>query len=270
MAVVVEPVAFAGGVVFVFQEGVLRGGSKQRGAERFLRAIGRPVVTHGASSGFGQVALAVASAATGIPVHFFVHGSLGEPPAMRLAASIAPIHRIYTGAFGGLAAAAEAHAAAIGAEFVPMGVEDPRFVAIMIEELHTALTAWRADYRTHIRRMWLVTGSGTLLRILYALLPDTHFLVVQVGRTIWPEQLARPGAVRASDLFIVGKVKPEQLQRTYPGRVIDMKLGLPFTTSLQSHKLPPYASVDSYDAKVWPCFLAQGAAGDFIFNVAAL
>ena len=39
------------------------------------------------------------------------------------------------------------------------------------------------------KRMWIVAGSGTILKSLSLIFPDCMFLVVEVGKKIWPDQL---------------------------------------------------------------------------------
>ena len=39
------------------------------------------------------------------------------------------------------------------------------------------------------KRLWLVAGSGFLLDVLHSIWPTTEYMVVQVGKRIWPDQL---------------------------------------------------------------------------------
>lgn len=91
------------------------------------------------------------------------------------------------------------------------------------------------------RRLWLTCGSATVLHALSRVFPATHYLVVQVGRTVWPDLLE---GIRHTKF-----VAPER-----------------FTAIALSQ--PPYPTVSTYDAKLWQFVVSHGEDGDFIWNVA--
>lgn len=100
------------------------------------------------------------------------------------------------------------------------------------------------DDLINIKRMWLVVGSGTVLNVLQKLLPNTHFLGVQVGKKVWDDQIYD---IKRFTLY----VSSYKLYENY------------------KHKVN-YDTVQSYDAKVWEFIKGKGFGreGDYIWNVA--
>ncbi|MGB3467020.1 MAG: hypothetical protein WBA74_17195 [Cyclobacteriaceae bacterium] len=98
------------------------------------------------------------------------------------------------------------------------------------------------------KRIWCVAGSGTLLDVFSKIWPMSEFHVVQVGKTIWPDQrgINDDGTFNYySELYIA----PERFNEN-------------------AEILPPYKSVLNYDAKIWRFVLLYGKEGDLIWNVA--
>lgn len=93
------------------------------------------------------------------------------------------------------------------------------------------------------KRLWLVAGSGFLLEVLHSIWPDTKYMIVQVGKKIWPDQLENIN----NELFIA----PEN-----------------FTENASSQ--PPYNTIPWYDAKLWQFFEKYGKKNDCIWNVGGL
>lgn len=96
------------------------------------------------------------------------------------------------------------------------------------------------QFPSQVKRIWLAAGSCTLLNTLYKVFPHSQFLVIQVGKTIWPDMY------NSSNTTI-------------------FKSNLPFTTPTDI--LPPYPSIATYDAKIWSHVLKHGQSGDYIINV---
>ena len=69
--------------------------------------------------------------------------------------------------------------------------------------------------------------------------------MVQVGKTISPK-LIECYKIKSGNIFI----SPEKFEEP-------------------AHILPPYPSVDTYDAKLWQFVLKYGKSGDYIWNVAS-
>jgi hypothetical protein len=93
------------------------------------------------------------------------------------------------------------------------------------------------------KRLWLVAGSGFLLDVLHSIWPETEFMVVQVGKKVWPDQLEN----KKHQLFIA----PEG-----------------FTETAKSQ--PSYDTVPWYDAKLWQFFIKYNQKGDCIWNVGSI
>jgi hypothetical protein len=95
----------------------------------------------------------------------------------------------------------------------------------------------------HPKRLWLVAGSGFLLDVLHSIWANTEFMVVQVGKKVWPDQLEN----KKHQLFIA----PEG-----------------FTENAKSQ--PPYDTVPWYDAKLWQFFEKHNKKDDCIWNVGSI
>lgn len=95
-------------------------------------------------------------------------------------------------------------------------------------------------YDIQPKRIWVAAGSATLARTLSKAFPNAIILLVQVGKTIWPDLLEG----------------------------MNHKLYISKTSFLQNAKiLPPYTSLSNYDAKIWEFVIKFGENGDFIWNV---
>jgi hypothetical protein len=90
------------------------------------------------------------------------------------------------------------------------------------------------------KRLWIVSGSATILNVLYKIFPKTYFLVVQVGRTIWDDLIDKS----RTTLYISEE-----------------------NFNDEAREQPPYDTVATYDAKLWVFFLKHGKNGDHIWNV---
>jgi hypothetical protein len=94
--------------------------------------------------------------------------------------------------------------------------------------------------KEHPKRLWLVSGSAILLKVLYSIFPKTFFNVIQVGKTIWEDQLntTRTKLYISTEKF--ANIAKEQ---------------------------PPYPTVSTYDAKLWKFVKKYGENEDYIWNV---
>lgn len=111
--------------------------------------------------------------------------------------------------------------------------------AVYVKELKKALRK-AIPLKIKPKRIWLVAGSGTILKVLYDIFPKTEFHVVQVGKKIWDDQLD----IKRTTLYISDE------------RFSDV-----------AREQPPYRSVPTYDAKLWKYFKKHGKPGDYIWNV---
>ena len=96
---------------------------------------------------------------------------------------------------------------------------------------------------TQPKVIWLVAGSGIIMETLYNVFPYTYFNVVQVGRTIWEDQIDK----KRTTIY----VSNEKYQ------------------DVAIHQ-PPYPTVNTYDAKLWKYVLDHGNDGDYIWNVSSM
>jgi len=93
-------------------------------------------------------------------------------------------------------------------------------------------------------RMWVTSGSGFILKTLQRIYPECEFMVIQVGKKIWPDQL------RKQDKLFISPYK--------------------FTDTPPADELPPYLTIPWYDGKLWQFFVRYGKVGDYIWNTAKI
>jgi len=125
---------------------------------------------------------------------------------------------------------------------VPFGIKDPLYVNLLKSSLQNDVSI----NNLNPERMWLAVGSGTLLSILLEIYPNTHFMCVQVGKSLRINELSE--------------------QHDYSRRITTFWSPEKFTKPAEIK--PPYNSLDNYDAKIWRFVLSNGLNGDFIWNVA--
>ena len=90
------------------------------------------------------------------------------------------------------------------------------------------------------KRMWVPTGSTVFVNALYKVFPKTQFMVVQTGKTVWPDQIEENRTkLYISKEFFYDKAKIQ----------------------------PPYPTTKSYDAKAWTFVQQFGEDGDYIWNI---
>jgi len=227
------------------QDGKLKGGTKQRAIFPYLmRKIEYDEFVYaGPSLGFAQVALSYACLILKKKATIFVEGNdshLSDLAAGEYGGKIfkvfnrrnpATLKQVQEMAFNYVRDKKD------GKTFLlPFGFDDTEFKNFLIKSLKESL-----PQNFNPKRMWLVAGSATLLQVLSHVLTGTHFLVVQVGKKVWEDQLPEGRAT----LYIA----PEKFyeKSIYP---------------------PPYKSVRTYDAKLWQFVKKFGEDGDYIWNVA--
>ena len=67
-------------------------------------------------------------------------------------------------------------------EYLTLGFHNPIYKDITIESIKKALPKRLND--NNPKRLWVVGGSTLLANVLYSVLPNTHIMLVQVGKTI--------------------------------------------------------------------------------------
>lgn len=124
---------------------------------------------------------------------------------------------------------------------VPFGLDHPDFNRLLREAVLGALPdSLRA---APPRRLWLVAGSGTILKTLAEIWPSTYFLVVQVGKAL-----------------------PRTTMQRVP-QFWAFKAPMAFESPAQEEEMPPFPSVTNYDAKLWGFVRRYAEPGDFVWNV---
>jgi hypothetical protein len=166
-----------------------------------------------------------------------------------------------------LQAEAEAYVAARNAididgeptcKLLPFGLDDPKFKELLLEAITAATVApllhdgvplgpyaqtfgprtvnpetAAISLSAFAGEVWLVSGSTTLLNVLYEVMPLAYFCVVQVGRTIWPDQIQKD----RTRIYVA----PE---RFYDKAVVPA----------------PYPTVDTYDEKLYRFWIKDGGS----------
>lgn len=239
---VIEPTYHGNRCFNVIRDDYLVGGTKQRGMIPLLKnSINDEFVYAGPNSGFAQVALAYAAKKTGKHCTLFIAKMRKDHPCTIKAKLMgAKVISVYNGVLKKVQVEAEKYVRShANTELIPFGGDSDIFVKYMIENIQKAIPETMRINPP--KKIWLVGGSGTLIKILYRVFPETRFCVIQVGKKIWDDQLdlSRTTKYIASEQFNERAV-------------------------LQ----PPYPSVASYDAKVWVFVAQYGEDGDYIWNVA--
>jgi len=225
--------------VKVVRDDMVPGGTKQRAIDVFFKGNGEEYIYAGPATGYAQVALAQAGKKHNEKVTVFLSARNIETQATKKARSLGA-KIIYTKTQMKLKDLKEAAAKYAKRKnnrvLLPFGLENSEFVKRLVTCIKEA---WGRKKKP--QRMWLVAGSATLLKALHEIFPECHFLVVQVGKKIWPDQLE---GIK-HNLYI----SPERF-------------------SDDAEIQPPYPTVKSYDAKLWRFVLKNAKDGDFVWNVA--
>lgn len=243
----------------VIQEGVMEGGTKERGIIPFVtNTFYDEYVYASPSTGFAQVAIAKATSLVSTPEKkikavIFVEKSAKDPYPVRKAKEYGAIIKYVPLSKGGISErmkianryVSNRTKKDVNVFNIPFGADYQPIYAYMLNNLRDAFN--RSGVIDQIERIWLVSGSGVLLKILHAILPKAHFIVVQVGKEVKVENIIPKGQWTK---FIYKNKK--------------------FYEDIPMTERPPYNSVPSYDAKLWPFFEKNIQEGDFIFNVASI
>ena len=239
--------------VKVIDDGKLLGGTKQRALIRFIEYHSDydEFVYAGPSIGFAQVALTAACIKMHKKATLFIQNTQDVLPHLtfwcqKTGANVF----MYYDKLNVVEEAAKEYVEdrSTKAFLIPFGLESPIYTEFLYEELSKVIIP-----EINPKRLWLVVGSGTLLRVLARIWPDTEFFPVQVGKQIWEDQYDPEVWVRMG-----GK-----------DRIENLKAPQKFFGSVYGRNLPPYDSVSNYDAKVWQQVIKYAKNGDYIWNVAS-
>ena len=230
--------------IFVADDSVLAGGTKQRAAVPFLRELQRDgmnrFVYASPFAGFAQKALANACEVVGAECIIFAEKQNGGMSP--ITASIQDIATIEL--FDTLADAEHAANQLGSSAFkIPLGFAHPRYKHHLLRVLRQQ---WRKICRkANPKRLWLPVGSGTLFGAFREVVDvDVDILCVDVG--VLPDSDPRIQKVLASSIY----------------------MKVPELFAEQARLRPPIKSNLNYDAKLWQMLLARARSGDVWWNVA--
>ena len=123
-------------------------------------------------------------------------------------------------------------------ELIKLGFDNKKYTNIFTKELKKSIP--KDLIKNNPKRLWIPTGSTILLNCLYKIFPKTYFLVVQTGKTVWPDQ-----------------IEPKRT-KIYISKENFYK---------KAKYQPPYPTTKSYDAKAWFFVKKYGLEGDYIWNI---
>jgi len=129
---------------------------------------------------------------------------------------------------------------------LPFGADEEEYFPFYEKILKHALRKLKQP-----KRMWLVVGSGTILRLFQRIWPETQFLCVQVGKQIYTEYLEPRTLKDGTIIQDLVYVSPEEFAKN-------------------AEKQPPYPTIPWYDAKLWRFVLEHSENNDAIYNVAIM
>lgn len=223
----------------VFDDSEIPGGTKQRGAFYFIKYMQTKkiseIVYAGPSQGVAQVAIGVVAKELKIKARMFYSSNKTKftERAIKYKVALQQCKNLYDAQ-----QTAEKYVSKHPESLLlPFGLNSHEFRICLIAALRNATR----NINKTITRMWVVIGSATLINCLYYVFPETYFMAVQVGKTVWPDQIL-PERTR---IFI------------YPGEFVE-----------SAQEMPPFNSVETYDAKIWYFYKRYGNSEDFIWNVA--
>ena len=244
----IKPLAVGDKNFVLIDDGVLIGGTKQRLLGQFVGTVDfAEFVYAGPSIGIAQLALAYTCSLWNKRATVFLNSHSSNMDrytklAIQYGARIRHAPRVSGRTLADTQAASKAYCAGRkNCLLLPFGLKsDPG--EIFFDVFREAIVSALPKDMEPPKRLWIVAGSGFLFSVLHSIWPETEFLIVQVGRTIWADQLYGMKAKK----FIA------------PERFGEMAV-------LQ----PPYNSVGTYDSKLWQFVLEHGRDGDHIWNVAS-
>lgn len=226
----------------LIDESHLIGGSKQRALIGYIADIKQEELVYaGPSTGYAQIAIAYCALLSGKTARIFIDQAYINPlsaMARTLGATIVPFNSRDSGSsrLKIIQKQAEIYVDhdCDRAHLLPFGMDHPD-----VKKLYEIAFEPLRSYKP--KRIWVVAGSGMIFSTLSRIWPDAEFMIVQVGKTVWPDQL-------------VG-IKHQLFVSTY-------------AFSERISETPPYNTLMNYDAKVWPFILTHGQSGDFVWNTA--
>lgn len=212
---------------------------KNRGYNEFVYA--------GPVNGMGAFALAHGCVQNNVKATLFLVGTKMSPQACGFPKSVVNIRLMKCPLAEAETAAKDYVKQSPTRYLVPFGIKDTLYTSLLKKALQDELGCKDLSL---VKRMWLAVGSGTILAILLQIFPNTVFHCVQVGKSLRINELSeKPEEIADYQRRIVLYSSPERF--THPAEI-----------------MPPYSSLENYDAKIWRFVLSYGQDGDYIWNVA--
>jgi hypothetical protein len=214
--------------VAVVRDDLFPGGTKARFLP-FLFEKADEVVYASPAEGGAQTALAHTAAALGKRATIFVaKRAKPHPRALEAKRVGAKVMQVSPGYLTVVQARAREYCNRTGAMLAPFGVDLPAAIIRIAEA--ASMTGLDPD------EVWCASGSGVLARGIARAWPNARRHVVEVGRTLSPDEVA--------------------------GATIH-KAGIPFSKALKDR--PPFPSCPHYDAKAWRICKARRGPGLVLF-----
>jgi DNA modification methylase len=222
----------------VFNDDKLIGGTKQRALVPLLEKIKKQKFIYaGPVQGYAQVALSYTAELTHKTAVLFLEKKTPRNDITKLALTFknVELHEIENGYLKKLQECAEVyHKNNSNSYLISFGGNEPLYTKELEKNMISAMPPVKP------KRIWIVVGSGVVLNVLYKIFPKAHFMAIQVGKTVYPDQIND-----RTTLFISNE------------KFIDIAV-----------EQPPYPTVKTYDAKLWHFFKIHGKSGDYIYNIA--
>jgi hypothetical protein len=231
------------GNMTLIDEGGLIGGSKQRIMPMVLSQVDeKKIIYAGPSTGYAQVALAYTCFMMGKQAILFLDCTkYDKSPLTDIAKKFGAVVNYFDPKIREKRLQYISKQADIWNKknrdsfMLPFGLNDNNTVRLYSRVFQTLK-------KLNPKRLWIVAGSGLIFTSLSKVLVNTKFMIVQVGKKIWPDQLTGID----HQLFISEYGFKENISDTVP-----------------------YDTLLNYDAKVWPFILKHGKDGDFVWNTAS-
>lgn len=245
---------------FVIRDDTLIGGTKQRALYNHLikfKSI-RPDVTElvyaGPDSGYAQIALAYIAPYAGFQSRLFLQSVAKTPNKLtKRAIGYGANYTLIQNDLKTVTAKAQTYVEENPtSHLIPFGLDSKEFES----ELVAALTIALKDV-PEPKTLWLPIGSGTLLKCISQVWPNTSIKGVIVGRDIYWEDYD-PALRKRVEIYDAKSYN----RRRYPGTG-----GYKFTQAIDKSLLPPYPSLATYDGKIWLFASQELEDGDYIWNV---
>jgi len=236
----------------VFREDMLIGGTKQRALIPFIQKTNKEKYVYaGPSQGYAQIALAYTCNILHKTAVLFLPKPAGHAKRTALTNyamtfGSVELHELPADLKTLQKNADEYSGKHEDSHQLAFGGDEPIYVDELYKAIKSAIkqtlkkTKQTKQLVINPGRIWIVAGSGTILKVLYKVFPTTYFCVVQVGKKIWPDQIDES----RTTLYISEESFTERAK-------------------IQ----PDYPTVATYDAKLFTFFLKYGEDGDYIWNV---